>query len=124
MESTFKDFAQLDPKKFLNITNGVTPRRWVAQCNPLLAHFITKQLKNAGFIQSEFDWVSNMKLLEKLVVLENNNQALAELVSIKKSNKTRLARYIERHVPNCGGPISVNMIFDTQVKRIHEYKRQ
>lgn len=123
VESTFKDFAQLYPHKFHNVTNGVTPRRWIAQCNPQLSHFITKYLKKAGFVQSEYDWLSNMDLLQNLVNLEKDPQALKELIEIKRVNKNRLARYIERHVPNCGGKIPDTMIFDTQVKRIHEYKR-
>lgn len=124
MESTFKDFAQLYPNKFHNVTNGVTPRRWIAQCNPQLSHFITKHLKKAGYINTEFDWVSNMELLKNLVNLEKDPHALQELINIKLANKQRLSRYIERHVTNCGGKIPETMLFDTQVKRIHEYKRQ
>ncbi|CAL6058899.1 Glycogen_phosphorylase [Hexamita inflata] len=124
VDATFHDFAVVDPSKFHNVTNGVTPRRWIAQCNPQLAHFITKHLKKAGYIQREVDWVGNMDLLKHLVQLEQQPAALQELLNIKLLNKQRLARYIERHVPNCGGKIPETMIFDTQVKRIHEYKRQ
>ena len=124
VESTFKDFATFYKNKFTNVTNGVTPRRWVAQCNPQLAYFITKHLKKAGIIDTEYDWVSNMELLQNLTKLDNDKKALQELINIKLINKKRLSKYIERHVPNCGGPIPETMIFDTQVKRIHEYKRQ
>ncbi|KAH0570573.1 Glycogen phosphorylase [Spironucleus salmonicida] len=124
VNSIFIDFNKMFPGKFTNVTNGVTPRRWIAQANPLLSHFITKNLKKAGFIQSEHDWVANMDVLKNLTSLQKDPQALQELLSIKQANKQRLASYIERHVSNCGGKIPETMIFDTQVKRIHEYKRQ
>lgn len=123
-KTIFSDFYKLWPEKFFNMTNGVTPRRWVAQCNPQLAHFITKYLKKGGFIQNEFDWVKDMTVMQKLTSLDQDVEALEELIKVKLVNKKRLSQYIERHCPNCGGPIPETMIFDTQVKRIHEYKRQ
>jgi len=71
-ESTFKDFAALEPGKFLNVTNGVTPRRWIAQCNPQLGYFITKYLSSIGVIKNEVDWVRNMSLLKELIQFEND----------------------------------------------------
>lgn len=65
-----------------------------------------------------------MKTLQNLIQQENNVAVLDEIVRIKQANKVRLQHYIDRHVPNAGGPIPVSMIFDCQVKRIHEYKRQ
>eukprot|EP00768_Dysnectes_brevis_P003427 gnl/Dysnectes_brevis/2450_a2920_1653.p1 GENE.gnl/Dysnectes_brevis/2450_a2920_1653~~gnl/Dysnectes_brevis/2450_a2920_1653.p1 ORF type:complete len:882 (-),score=397.14 gnl/Dysnectes_brevis/2450_a2920_1653:80-2725(-) len=120
-ESIFKDFHQLWPTKIVNITNGVTPRRWIAQCNPKLAAWITKRLKGMGLIRHEHEWVSDMSLLRNLETLAEDGDALDQLLAIKHHNKERLAAYIKE---NCGVVVNPNMIFDTQVKRIHEYKRQ
>lgn len=112
-KTIFNDFYKLWPEKFFNMTNGVTPRRWVAQCNPQLAHFITKYLKKGGFIQNELDWVKDMTILKNLTSLDQDVEALEELIKVKLINKKRLAQYIERHCPNCGGSIPETMIFDT-----------
>ena len=75
-KSIFRDFNAFYPGKFTNVTNGVTPRRWIAQANPLLGHFITKQLRTAGFCEHEREWVADMGLLRNLVGLEKNPKAL------------------------------------------------
>ncbi|EFO61837.1 Glycogen phosphorylase [Giardia lamblia P15] len=124
----FKEFNDLYPNKIVNVTNGVTPRRWIAQANPLLSHYLTKYLKEHKIAESEHEWLSNMQLLTSLVEpLSKDSHAIAELLEIKKHNKQRLANYIQRHVSSeytFDRPIPTAMIFDTQVKRIHEYKRQ
>jgi len=125
----FSDFDRLWPDKIINVTNGVTPRRWVAQANPLLAHFISKHLAAGKYSSVDWEWLGNMDLLQHLYpALENDEAALQDLLGIKHHNKCRLAHYIERHVsPEYLGPdgkVPTTMLFDTQVKRIHEYKRQ
>ena len=101
------------PWKFNNKTNGVTPRRWVRLANPDLAAFLDKHLGP--------EWTTNMTLLEKLEDYKNDTVVLAEFAGVKYEAKKRLAEYIEKHE---GIYVDPNSIFDCQVKRIHEYKRQ
>lgn len=76
----FKEFNDLYPNKIVNVTNGVTPRRWVAQANPLLSHYLTKHLKEHKIAESEHEWLSNMQLLTSLVEpLSKDSHAIAEL---------------------------------------------
>lgn len=108
------DWYELYPEKFNNKTNGVTQRRWLHTANPNLSDFITKHLGTA-------DWIKDLGLLEKLEPLANDPAALNELIAIKQANKQRLASYLQKHQNIF---VNVDSIFDVQVKRLHEYKRQ
>lgn len=110
----FADYVSIWPKKFQNKTNGITPRRWLRFCSPELSHIITKWLKTD-------QWVTNLDLLVGLREFAENADLQAEWSSAKMANKQRLAQYILRET---GVSIDPNSLFDIQVKRIHEYKRQ
>eukprot|EP01133_Synstelium_polycarpum_P009863 gene9863-11526_t len=110
----FSNFYELWPDKFDNMTNGVTPRRWVHQCNPRLSDLITKSLNSAR-------WISNFEIISGLKKYANDSGFQRQWMEIKLSNKVRLAEYIEKQ---CGVKVSVEALFDIQVKRFHEYKRQ
>ena len=112
-EGLFRDFAEIWPEKFNNKTNGVTQRRWLAACNPGLAELISEKIGS--------DWVTELTELEKLRDFADDKVFQEEWRSIKAANKERLALDIEAKT---GLPISTDMLFDVQVKRIHEYKRQ
>jgi starch phosphorylase len=108
-----RDFYQLWPEKFSNKTNGVTPRRWMVLSNPRLAQFITRAIGA--------DWVRNLYELRSLEPLIEDAGFRAEWRDIKRSNKTALAAIIRERT---GVLVNPDAIFDVQVKRIHEYKRQ
>lgn len=108
----FKDYYQLNPNVFTNVTNGITIRRWLCQSNPELATLIT-ELIGSNYIKDSS--------LEKLMEYIGDKSVLDKLDKIKMHNKQRLASYIERET---GVIIDTNSIFDVQVKRLHEYKRQ
>ena len=108
-----KDFYQLWPEKFNNKTNGITQRRFLLHGNPLLANWITDKIGD--------DWITNLSHLEKLMVYADDEKALADIQNIKYQNKVRLAAYIKKHN---GVEVDPRSIFDVQVKRLHEYKRQ
>lgn len=110
----FADYVSIWPTKFQNKTNGITPRRWIRFCNPELSLIITKWLKTD-------QWVTNLDLLVNLRQFADNPDLHAEWESAKLASKRRLAQYI-LHVT--GESIDPNSLFDIQVKRIHEYKRQ
>ncbi len=112
-EGLFKDFYELWPEKFNNKTNGVTPRRWLAGCNPDLAAFITKTIGDG--------WITDLSQLEKLKPYADDAKFRKKWRELKQLNKQRLVDYkkSEHDVD-----IDVNALFDVQVKRIHEYKRQ
>ncbi|KAA8543781.1 hypothetical protein F0562_022042 [Nyssa sinensis] len=110
----FADYVSIWPTKFQNKTNGITPRRWLRFCNPELSNIITKWLKTD-------QWVTNLDLLADLRRFADNADLQAEWESAKMANKQRLAQYILRVT---GESIDPNSMFDIQVKRIHEYKRQ
>ncbi|PIA54415.1 hypothetical protein AQUCO_00900755v1 [Aquilegia coerulea] len=110
----FVDYVSIWPTKFQNKTNGITPRRWLRYCNPELSSIITKWLKTD-------EWVTNLDLLTKLRQFADNEDLQAEWASAKMANKKRLADYI---LQVTGLSIDPNSLFDIQVKRIHEYKRQ
>ena len=112
-QGLFKDFAGLWPDKFNNKTNGVTQRRWLAACNPALASLIS------GRIGSE--WITDLVLLEQLKPLADDSAFQDEWREVKQVNKARLAANIESRT---GIVVDPAMLFDVQVKRIHEYKRQ
>ncbi len=107
------DFYHLMPDKFTNQTNGVTPRRWIQQANPRLSLFLDAHLGN--------EWVTNLTLLTKLKALVSDRDIIAELAEIKKFNKLKLSQVITRQQ---GIVINPDAMFDCQIKRIHEYKRQ
>ncbi len=109
----FKNFYIMDPTKFLNVTNGITHRRWLCEANPELADFI-KGLIGDGFIQDATE-------LSKLKKFKDDTSVLKEFRKIKLSNKTRLAAIIKDKTGVTVNPMS---IFDIQCKRLHEYKRQ
>lgn len=110
----FADYVSIWPTKFQNKTNGITPRRWVQFCNPQLSSIITKWLKTEK-------WVTNLDLLTKLRQLADNVELHGEWEAAKMASKQRLAQYI---LQATGISIDPNSLFDIQVKRIHEYKRQ
>ncbi|XP_051143319.1 alpha-glucan phosphorylase, H isozyme [Andrographis paniculata] len=110
----FADYVSVWPTKFQNKTNGITPRRWLRFCNPELSHIITKWLKTD-------QWVTNLDLLTNLRPFSENSDFQNEWESAKLASKKRLAKYI---LQVTGESIDPNSLFDIQVKRIHEYKRQ
>ncbi|XP_027182915.1 alpha-glucan phosphorylase, H isozyme [Coffea eugenioides] len=110
----FADYVSIWPTKFQNKTNGITPRRWLRFCSPELSQIITKWLKTDK-------WVTNLDLLTKLRQFVDNEELYAEWESAKMANKQRLAQYIMQVT---SVSIDPNTLFDIQVKRIHEYKRQ
>ncbi|MCI9175614.1 MAG: glycogen/starch/alpha-glucan phosphorylase [Lachnospiraceae bacterium] len=107
------EFYQMFPEKFNNKTNGITQRRFLYHGNPLLAEWVNKYIGN--------DWVTNLPHLAKLAVYADDEKAQQEFMNIKYQNKLRLAEYIRKHN---GIEINPRSIFDVQVKRLHEYKRQ
>ena len=108
-----KDFYELMPQKFNNKTNGITQRRFLLHANPLLADWITEHIGP--------DWITDLPQLKKLAVYADDDKALQEFMNIKFKNKERLAKYILEHN---GVEVDPHSIFDVQVKRLHEYKRQ
>lgn len=110
----FVDFYELWPEKFINITNGITPRRWLVACNPDLATLISKKLGND-------DWPTDLDQLVKLRAFADDPSLQAEWMAVKMNCKRRLADYLQHHHNIYVNP---NALFDIQIKRIHEYKRQ
>jgi starch phosphorylase len=113
-EGVLKDFYKLFPEKFFNQTNGVTPRRWILMSNPTLSQFYNQQLGGDA-------WLTNLDLLKKLEDKIDDPKFQAKWLEIKRQNKQELADYIWKHNRLEVDPKS---LFDIQVKRIHEYKRQ
>ena len=108
-----KDFYEMMPEKFNNKTNGITQRRFLLHANPLLAAWITDKIGDG--------WITDLTQLKKLKVYVDDAKCQQELMQIKYKNKVRLAKYIKEHN---GIDVDPNSIFDVQVKRLHEYKRQ
>ncbi len=108
-----RDFYEMMPEKFNNKTNGITQRRFLLHGNPLLADWITAHIGDG--------WITDLPQLAKLKPLADDEQALDEFMQIKYENKKRLAEYIRKHN---GIEVDPRSIFDIQVKRLHEYKRQ
>lgn len=108
-----KDFYEMMPNKFNNKTNGITQRRFLLHGNPLLAEWVTSKIGD--------EWITNLPHINNLTSYAENAQSRKEFMDIKLSNKVRLAEYIKEHN---GIEINPNSIFDIQVKRLHEYKRQ
>ena len=109
----FRDYCQITPDRFLNVTNGIAYRRWLCQSDPLLTDYLTTLIGD-GFKRDARD-------LEKLMKYENDEKVLAELRKIKRKNKERRAKLIE---DQNGVRVNPDSIFDIQIKRLHEYKRQ
>ena len=112
-KQTLKDFYEMTPEKFNNKTNGITQRRFLLHGNPLLADWVTDKIGP--------DWITDLSQLSKLKVYADDEKALQEFMTIKFKNKERLAAYIKEHN---GVEVDPRSIFDVQVKRLHEYKRQ
>jgi starch phosphorylase len=112
-ESIFSDFAALWPERFNNKTNGITPRRWLAQANPALSALLDKQIGTG--------WRRDLMQLEGLKSQVTNDKVVAGFQAAKLANKKRLAAWVHSHM---GLTIPTDALFDVQVKRIHEYKRQ
>ena len=108
-----KDFYEMFPEKFNNKTNGITQRRFLLHGNPLLADWVTAHIGD--------EWITNLSKIKKLKVYADDEKAQQEFMNIKYRNKVRLAAYIKEHN---GVEVDPRSIFDVQVKRLHEYKRQ
>lgn len=111
---TLSEWHELWPEKFNNKTNGVTPRRWLKMCNPRLAKLLTKQ-------SGSDEWVTDLTKLAELAELAENEKVLRKLMEIKHKNKVDFAQWVKEHQ---GAEIDPDSIFDVQIKRLHEYKRQ
>jgi starch phosphorylase len=109
----FADFARIYPDRFTNVTNGITPRRWLAQANPSLSSLIDQQIGK--------DWRSNLLELDQLRALRNDSAFIDAFREAKRQNKLRLVQRLAHHTKLHFDP---DALFDLQVKRIHEYKRQ
>ncbi|XP_053221480.1 glycogen phosphorylase, liver form [Podarcis raffonei] len=109
----FKDFAEVEPEKFQNKTNGITPRRWLLLCNPGLAELIAEKIGE--------EYVKDLSQLTKLHRFANDELFIREVSKVKQENKVKFAQYLEKEYKVKINPASM---FDVQVKRIHEYKRQ
>lgn len=114
MKSTiFRDFAKIFPERFINITNGVTPRRWLNHSNPGLSELIGRAIGPG--------WVSDLSQLKRLAPLADDPAFLREFMEVKQANKLRLAEIVKARQ---GLELNPHVLFDAQIKRIHEYKRQ
>ncbi|XP_062868286.1 glycogen phosphorylase, muscle form [Trichomycterus rosablanca] len=111
--TVFKDFYEMDPHKFQNKTNGITPRRWLVMCNPGLAEVIAEKIGE--------DFIKDLSQLRKLENFVNDEAFIRDIAKVKQENKLKFATHLEEHYKV---KINPNSMFDIQVKRIHEYKRQ
>ncbi|AIT61404.1 glycogen/starch/alpha-glucan phosphorylase [Corynebacterium doosanense] len=111
---TLADWAAIWPEKFNNKTNGVTPRRWLAMCNPRLRELLTS-------LTGSDAWITDMDILADLAPLASDDEVMEELTSIKAANKRDFATWIKNRQ---GIDVDPDSIFDVQIKRLHEYKRQ
>ncbi|XP_073434547.1 glycogen phosphorylase, muscle form [Dendrobates tinctorius] len=112
-DTVFHDFYEMDPQKFQNKTNGITPRRWLVLCNPGLAEVIAERIGE--------DYITNLDQLKKLLNFVNDDAFIRDVAKVKQENKLKFARYLENEYKV---KINPNSMFDVHVKRIHEYKRQ
>ncbi|XP_026090402.1 glycogen phosphorylase, muscle form-like [Carassius auratus] len=111
--TVFKDFYEMDPHKFQNKTNGITPRRWLVMCNPGLAEVIAERIGE--------DFIRDLDQLKRLHDFVNDEAFIRDIAKVKQENKLKFAVHLEEHYKV---KINPNSMFDVQVKRIHEYKRQ
>ncbi len=109
----FRDFYELWPEKFNSKTNGVTPRRWLAHCNPGLSELLTETIGDG--------WIRNLDELENLRPYAGESEFVSRFMAVRQDNKSRLADLVRRE---CNVEFDNEWLFDVQVKRIHEYKRQ
>ena len=112
-ETVFHDLNLMYPNKIVNQTNGVTPRRWLLECNPALSTLITEKIGNG--------WIDDLEQLEKLAPFATDKTFQKNYMSVKLANKERLAAYL---LETTGVSVNPSAMFDIQIKRIHEYKRQ
>ncbi|KAM3869189.1 glycogen phosphorylase, muscle form [Diretmus argenteus] len=112
-KTIFKDFFEMEPKKFQNKTNGITPRRWLVMCNPGLAEIIAERIGE--------EFIRDLDQLKGLLKYINDEAFIRDIAKIKQENKLKFAVHLEEHYKV---KINPNSMFDIQVKRIHEYKRQ
>lgn len=124
-QSVFKDFAEYYPEKFVNITNGVTQRRWLLDANPELSSFISQKIGDG--------WITDYEEIAKFAAFADDENARLEIMQIKRNNKFRLMEFLQKdnRIRNARGEVTdsfplidIDSIFDVQTKRIHEYKRQ
>lgn len=113
-DTLFNDFYRLTPDKFTNVTNGIAHRRWLCQANPELTKYLTELLGSNKFVY-------DAEYLSKLADFKDDEEVLKKIGEIKKANKAAFAKHIEK---TTGVVLDTNSIFDVQVKRLHEYKRQ
>ena len=121
----FKDFYEMYPEKFVNVTNGVTQRRWINLCNPRFAEFLTKRIGKG--------WITDLKQIQQLSTFATDPNTQREFLEIKKANKRAFSQFLKENNPihdaqgnvigNCD-PFEEDALFDVQIKRVHEYKRQ
>ena len=112
-QTIFADFDQFYPGKIINMTNGITPRRWLNQANPRLAELISSRIGR--------DWVKDLSQLKRLIPFADDADFRKEFAAVKRANKEHFAALLKQKV-NIN--VDVNSLFDVQIKRIHEYKRQ
>ncbi|MDH5655730.1 MAG: glycogen/starch/alpha-glucan phosphorylase, partial [Spirochaetia bacterium] len=112
-DSLFKEFHEFYPGKFINVTNGITQRRWLLQANPSLSELITQKIGD--------DWICDLSSLKKLIPFSENSEFQNLWKQVKNANKIKLADYIKKET---GVEVIENSLFDVQSKRFHEYKRQ
>ena len=113
-QTVLSEFHRLYPEKLVNVTNGVTQRRWLGLCDPGLAAFITRQLGDEG-------WLTDLSRLGALAPLAQEDAAMEQFLAIKRENQRRLAAYVRRRE---GVELLPEALYDVQIKRLHEYKRQ
>uniref|UniRef100_A0A8D3BR22 Alpha-1,4 glucan phosphorylase n=1 Tax=Scophthalmus maximus TaxID=52904 RepID=A0A8D3BR22_SCOMX len=112
-DTVFKDFYEVDPQKFQNKTNGITPRRWLVMCNPGLAEVIAERIGD--------DYMRDLDQLKQLLDFVDDDTFIRDVAKVKQENKMKFAAHLEEHYKV---KINPNSMFDVHVKRIHEYKRQ
>lgn len=124
-KSLFKDFYEMYPKRFINVTNGVTQRRWLLHCNPLLASFLEKRIGKG--------WITHFEELSRIADYAADPETQKEFLEIKQKNKERLLKMVQKDMklPHGEGEafnklrfLGTDALFDVHIKRIHEYKRQ
>ncbi len=113
VQGLFRDFYELWPQKFNNKTNGVTPRRWIARCNPGMSRLVSDKIGDG--------WVSDLQQINKIAEFAGDDEFRQRWFEVKQENKALLSTLVEAH---CGVSFNPEALFDVQVKRIHEYKRQ